>query len=153
MKPGNRNVPRRANVPDAWGWAGAGDDPEVRYLRGLFEGRSIDEVQRHFGGGRSIERAGELLYAPRPVFQYYVRAFARFILSAEAAGDPDSAGPFLGLLESRETRDPGSVRIILPALRDAVDFVAAGQTHFAAPVHVYGDFPERVERLYALCER
>lgn len=46
---------------------------------------------------------------PRRAFQYYVSAFADFVVSGAAIGDADSASPFLNLLVNREERDPGSV--------------------------------------------
>lgn len=67
-----------AHIPDESAWCGYEDDLDVRYLHGLFYGKSLEEVQEYFGEGRSIERAGELLFSPRPVFQYYVQAFAHF---------------------------------------------------------------------------
>lgn len=139
-------------VPDESAWYGYEDDLDVRYLHGLFYGKSIEEVQKYFGEGRSIERMDELLFAPRQVFQYYIHAFARFVMSEAAAGDSDSASPFLSLLEEREKKDPGSVRNILSSLEDALAFVAEGQVHFDAPIDIYGDFKERVGRLYANCD-
>lgn len=139
-------------IPNASDWHGYETDLDVRYLHDLFFGKSIDKVQSYFGEGRSIERMDELLFAPRPVFQYYVRAFARFLISKAVVGDSDSAGPFLLLLEEREKRDPGSVRNIIRALDEALVFVANNQDHFDAPVVIYGDFSERVQRIYAMCD-
>jgi len=146
------DVTHGLRIPDESAWYGYEEDLDVRYLHGLFCGKSIEEVQRYFGEGRSIERMDELLFAPRPVFQYYVRAFAHFVMSEAAAGDSDSASPFLSLLEEREKKDPGSVRIIFPALKEALVFVAKNQAYFEAPIDIYGDFNERVKRLYAACD-
>jgi hypothetical protein len=139
------------HIPDEAGWHGYESDLDVRDLHGLFFGKSIEEVQKHFGNGRSIGRMDELLFAPRPVFQYYVHAFALFLRSERAAGDPDSASPFLSLLEAREERDPGSVRNILPLLESSLDFVAENQNHFDASIEIYGDFQERVQCIRQMC--
>ncbi len=146
------SVARGLRIPDASDWHGYESDLDVRYLHGLFFGKSIDQVQGYFGAGRSIERMDELLFAPRIVFQYYVRAFARFLMSNAAVGDSDSASPFLSLVEEREKRDPGSVRHIIHALNEALIFLANNQNHFDAPVDIYGDFTERVRRIYAMCD-
>jgi len=61
---------------------------------------------------------------PRRAFQYYVFAFAEFVVSNAAAGDPDSASPFLHLLVNREERDPGGVSEIYPELQPVVQFVS-----------------------------
>ncbi|MCX7218507.1 MAG: hypothetical protein NTY70_06075 [Burkholderiales bacterium] len=142
---------RGLKIPDESAWYGYEEDLDVRYLHGLFYGKSIEEVQSYFGEGRSIERMGELLFAPRAAFQYYVRAFAHFVMSEAAAGDSDSASPFLSLLEEREKKDPGSVRIIFPALKEALAFVAKNQAYFEASIDIYGNFNERVDKLYATC--
>lgn len=139
-------------IPDESAWYGYEEDLDVHYLHVLFYGKSIEEVQGYFGEGRSIERMDELLFAPRPVFQYYVRAFACFVMSEAAAGDSDSASPFLSLLEEREKREPGSVRIIFPALKEVLAFIAKNQAYFDAPVDIYGDFNERVRKLYETCD-
>lgn len=141
-------IPR---IPDDAAWYGYENDLDVRDLRGLFFGKSIEEVQKYFGGGQSISRMDELLFAPRPVFQYYVHAFALFLRSERAARDSDSASPFLSLLEAREERDPGSARSILHLLDSSLAFVAENQTHFDASVDIYGDFQQRARRIRAMC--
>src|SRR5689334_9763538 len=100
---------RQRRVPTAEDWSGYKADEEVRYAHRLFFGRTTSEVLNLFGGGRGIERASELLYMPRRAFQYYVFAFAEFLMSDAAAGESDDASPFLRLLVGREERDPGSV--------------------------------------------
>jgi hypothetical protein len=139
------------NVPDDSDWDGYESDIEVAYLHNLFYGKSIEEVKGYFGYGKSIERMSELEYAPRPVFQYYVHAFARFLRSEEAVGDSDSASAFLSLLDSRERLDPGCVRSIFHLLDDCVTFVAKHQYQFNAPVDIYGKFKERAQRIRELC--
>src|SRR5690348_11792737 len=138
-------------VPDESAWYGYGDDLDVKYLHGLFFGKSIAEVQQYFGDGRSIERMGELLFAPRPVFRYYVHAFGTFVTSDKAAGDSDSASCFLSLLEEREKQDPGSVREVFNSLATCIARVADNQAHYDAAVDIYGDFKERAARLRRMC--
>ena len=140
-----------ARIPDESAWYGYEDDLDVRYMHGLFYGKSIEEVQEYFGEGRSIERAGELLFSPRPVFQYYVQAFAHFLSLQRAAGDSDSASPFLHLLEEREKLDPGSVQQIFSSLEECITFVTENQAYFDAPVEIYGDFKEQGQRIRQLC--
>lgn len=116
-------------------------------------GKSIDEVQRFFGSFRSISRADELLYMPRRAFGYYVQAFATFVRSEAAIGDPDSASAFLRLLQSREAREPGSVQEHYPRLRATVDFVGDHQAAFDADETIYGSFDEQRRQLHELCGR
>lgn len=147
MKKAERKIPG----PDAW--SGYSDDLDVRYAHKLFFGRSITEVQGYFGGTRSIERADELLFMPRRAFQYYVFAFAEFVVSDAAVGDADSASPFLHLLLNREERDPAAVSQIYVELRPHVEFVASHQDRYEADPGIYGCFPELAAQLRDLCEQ
>ncbi|NRF72471.1 hypothetical protein HLB44_36530 [Aquincola sp. S2] len=143
--------PLRRKVPDASDWAGYKDDLDVRYAHKLMFGKSVDEVQDLFGQGRSIERASELLFTPRTVFQYYVFAFAAYVLSDAAAEDSDSASPFLLLLINREKRDPGSVREIYNRMEPIVQHVASRQEFYDADPNIYGNFKDHQVELAKLC--
>ena len=138
-------------IPDKVAWEEYDKDLDVKYLHDMFFGKSIDDVQQYFGGTKSIERMDELLFAPRPVFQYYVHAFAKFVMSDKAVGDSDSASPFLSLLEVREKRDPGSVEEIFESISEALDFVASRQEYFDADVNIYDDFRDRAKRIREVC--
>ena len=144
--------PQTLRIPDEPAWSGCEDDLDVQYMRNLFNGKSIVEVQQYFGQNRSIERSGELLFSPRPVFQYYVHAFATFIMSERARGDSDSASTFLRLLDAREERDPGSVRTILDSLRGSIDYVASHQSSFEADEDIYGNFQELAATIRSRCD-
>lgn len=141
----------KRRIPDKAAWHGYGDDLDVRYMHRLFFGKSIDEVLEYFAGGRAIERCGELLFAPRPVFQYYILALVKYLMSAVAAGDSDAASPFLNLLESREKRDPGSVSAIFRSLECCMDYVAGNQSYFEADESIYGNFGQTVARIREHC--
>lgn len=88
---------------------------------------------------------------PRQAFQYYVFAFAEFVLSDKAIGDPDSASPFLQLLVTREERDSGSVAQIYSELLPAIEYVASNQSAYDADQSIYGSFEELAEKLRILC--
>jgi hypothetical protein len=142
---GKMKIPGRAD------WAGYENDFDVRYAHKLFFGKSTSEVLEHFGGVQSIGRADELLFMPKRAFQYYIFAFAEFLLSDIAAGDPDSASPFLRVLIAREQRDPGSVAEIYSNLASVVDYVASHQEHYDADPNIYGNFKEFACQLGAMC--
>jgi len=142
---------RLRKVPGADAWLGYESDLDVRYAHKLMFGKSTSEVQGHFGGVMSIERADELLFMPRRAFQYYVFAFAEFVLSDGATGDADSASPFLRLLVNREKRDPGSVAQIYEDLVSVVDHVASNQIRYEADENIYGNFRELAVELKTLC--
>lgn len=139
------------SIPDQAVWYGYEEDLDVKYMHSLFFGKSIDDVLPYFEGGRAIERCSELLWAPRPVFQYYVHALTRFLLSERAKGESDAASPFLHLLENRETKDPGSVSSIFASLAPCVEHVAENQSFYEADVDIYGDFQAQATRIRELC--
>lgn len=139
-------------IPGRDAWSGYEDDLDVKYAHKLLFGKSTAEVQQYFGGTRSIERADELLFMPRRAFQYYVFAFAEFVVSDAAVKDSDSASPFLLLLVNREKRDPGSVSEIYLELRSVVEFVASHQDRYEADPDIYGSFPDLAELLRGLCD-
>jgi hypothetical protein len=143
---------RKSKIPGQIEWSGYQQDLDVKYAHKLMFGKSTSEVRELFGGVRSIERADELLFMPRGAFQYYVFAFAEFLQTDAATGDPDSASPFLRLLVNREQRDPGSVSQIYSEIAPAVEYVAGRQTQFGADKDIYGSFRELAERLKALCQ-
>ncbi|HYJ41286.1 MAG TPA: hypothetical protein VEW08_10860 [Steroidobacteraceae bacterium] len=140
-----------ANIPGAGEWAGYEDDLDARYAHGFWSGKSLDDMQPHFSNGRSIERGSELLFMPRRAFQFYVFAFAQYVMSDTAIGDSDAASCFLNYLIGREKRDPGSVAQIYERLEPTLEFVAASQARFDASHDIYGDFAEKVEELKMLC--
>ena len=137
-------------IPDEADWSGFEDDFDVRNMHKLFFGKSVDEVLQHFDGA-AIQRCTEFLYASRPVFQYYIHGFVLFLKSKSAEGDSDAASPFLGLLEGREQKDPGSVSDIYSSLSDCVDYVANNQAYFDADLDIYGDFKVSAARIRKLC--
>ena len=142
----------RASIPTEAEWAGHEGDLDVQYAYRLLYGKTVEEAMPCFVDNRSIERADELGFAPRRVFQYYVFAFVRYLSSPASEGDSDCASVFLRLLLRRETDDRGSVAEIFDALREAVDHVANNQSFFDADVEIYGDFRDLAAEIKALCK-
>ena len=137
-------------IPGDAEWIGYKGDLDVQHSYRMLFGKSLDDVQRFFGGAQSISRADELLFMPRAAFQYYVCAFAQFVMSDCALEDADSASSFLRLLLAREKREPGSVSQIYSRLAPAMEFVAAHQEQFDADINIYGKFNEIVNELKIL---
>jgi hypothetical protein len=140
-------------IPGSLEWAGYENDIDARHAHSSWFGKSLDDMQAHFPGGRSIERGDELLFMPRGAFQFYIFAFARYVMSEAAIGDADAASSFLGFLAAREKRDPGSVAQVLTHLAPTIDFVAASQARYDASHDIYGDFTEKAAKIKELCGR
>ncbi|WP_154222451.1 hypothetical protein [Marinicella rhabdoformis] len=146
-------TPMVNRIPDHNDWKGYQQDLGVKYMYKLFFGQCFIQAMSHFGDSRSIERADELLFCPRNVFQYYIFSFANFILSKEAKGDSDSASSFLTFLKIREQKDPGSVAAIYPQLKPVIEYVARNQAYFEADIDVYGHFKHTAKEVYQLCNK
>ncbi len=145
------------NIPGDAEWAGYREGIDARYLdyalcaHDYWFGKSLDAMQQEFSDGRSVMRGNELVFMPRRVFQFYVFAFAKYVMSDAAVGDPDAASCFLNYLIARETRDPGSVSQVYALLEPTITFVAASQARFDASREIYGDFADMAAELAALC--
>jgi hypothetical protein len=138
-------------IPGAEEWAVAENDIDARRAQSVWRGKSLDEMQPHFSGGRSIQRGDELLFMPRRAFQFYIFAFAQYLMSEPAIGDADAASSFLNFLAAREKRDPGSVAQVYERLAPTIDYVGASQARFDARHDIYGDFAEKADNLRNLC--
>jgi hypothetical protein len=95
----------------------------------------------------TLEEANTVLNGNRA--QVRVQVHASF--KTRAAGDSDSASPFLRLLISRQQRDPGSVSAIYPHLASTVEDVPSRQGQYDADPNIYGSFQELATQLKALC--
>jgi hypothetical protein len=137
-------------IPGAEEWAGYKDDFTAREAHSVWFGKSLDDMQPHLEGGRSIQRGQELLFMPRAAFQFYIFAFAQYVMSETAIGDSDSASSFLAFLVARAKRDAESVAEIYARLEPTIDFVSASQSRFDASHDIYGDFSEKAEELRRL---
>ena len=145
-------IARPREVPGETEWAGREQDLDVQYAYHRYFGKTTDDVKYDFRD-LVIERASELRFVPRSVFQYYVFAWIDLFESpGESVGQSDCASVFLNLLRDREEADPGSVAEIYAELRVTVEYVAANQEFFDADVDIYGDFRDRAADIKALCE-
>jgi hypothetical protein len=139
------------NIPGAEEWARHNDDIDARNVHAFWFGKSLDDVQQYFAGGQSAQRGNELLFMPRRAFQFYIFAFAQYVMSDAAIGDAEGASAFLKFLTARETEDPGSVSQIYEPLQNTIEFVAESQSRFAAAHAAHGSFRERAAELAKLC--
>ena len=146
MRPPDTPIPGEAE------WAGHEGDLDARYAHDKLFGKSIEQVQRLFGETDVLSRAEDLHFMPRAAFQYYVFAFAQFLLSERASGESDAASSFLQLLIARESEESGCVSDIYAELKPTVEFVASHQDRFDADLDIYGSFTELAERLQSMCE-
>lgn len=142
-----------ASIPGDAEWAGYEDDLDARYAHKRLFGKSIEQVQRLFEKCDALSLAEDLHFMPIPAFQYYIFAFAQFLLSDRAAGDSGAASSFLGVLIVRESEEPGSVSDLYVHLKPTVEFVATHQRYFDADLDIYGNFKDEADRLRVLCER
>lgn len=148
MSPDDRKNALR--IPDEQDWENHPDDLDWTYARRMFFGKSLDEAASLFAE-TPIERVEDLRFMPRIAFQYYIRAYARFLLQPQAlvSDDPPSvASCFLDLLEEKLQQDKGFVTLsLLGELLPAIEHVAARQQEFDADEDIFGNFQEKAERI------
>ncbi|WP_374585315.1 hypothetical protein [Pseudoduganella sp.] len=142
----------KAPTPGDAEWAGYENDWDARYAHeGLF-GKSVEQVQHLFEERNPLSLAEDLHFMPYAAFQYYIFAFAQFLLSDSAPGESDAASAFLNLLITRESEEPGSVSELYAQLKPTVEFVATHQWYFDADLDIYGSFEDLGDRIRAMCE-
>jgi hypothetical protein len=146
-------MPSTFPIPSDKDWEQEPLDDDVAWLYRLISGKSHVEVQEHFADGNFGERMGELLFAPRPVFQYYIQFAGMYLLSKhdDCDGNAESASAFLSHLVAREERDPGSVAAIYPQLEPCIEHVTNCQSVFEAPIEIFGDFSILAAQIRATC--
>lgn len=135
-------------IPAHEDWGDLDVDPEVRYGYRLYGGKSRDEATPLFAAN-PIERAAELRFAPAGVFNYYVFCFADVLSSPAGQGAADAASCLLRLVRDRVRADAEGVAAIYPALKGAIDWVAARQAFFDADADIYGSFSDIVREIEA----
>lgn len=140
-------------IPGDAEWAGYERDLDARYAHDKLFGKSLDQAQHMFTATDVLSRAEDLHFMPRAAFQYYIFAFARFLMSEKGVAEADGASSFLQVLLAREEEDPGAVSEIFAQLKPTVDFVATHQSHFDADLDIYGSFTEIAQRLQSVCEQ
>jgi hypothetical protein len=138
------------NIPGADEWA-VNNDVDARNVHAAWFGKSLEDVQKFFARGQSAQRGDELLFMPRRAFQFYIFAFAQYVMSEAAVGDANGASSFLKVLVSRESGDPGSVAQIYEQLQTTLEFVAESQSRFGAEHATHGDFRSKAAELAKLC--
>lgn len=140
-------------IPTSQDWEDHPEDLDWAYARKIFFGKSLEQAMPLFAEN-PIERAEELRFMPRAPFQYYIRAYARYLMLPEAQhkGEPYSAAScFLNLLEDKLKQGaayvtPELLRELLPAL----EHLAVRQQAFDADVDIFGDFTEQARRIREL---
>jgi hypothetical protein len=140
-------------IPGDKDWEQDPLDDDVAWLYRLISGKSHIEVQEHFANGNFGERMCELLFAPRPVFHYYIQSAAMYLLSKHDDGDgnAEAASAFLHHLVAREKRDPGSLAAVYPLLKPSIDHVASRQSVFDAKTEIFGDFSKLAAEIRGTC--
>ena len=88
---------------------------------------------------------------PRRAFQFYVFAFAQYVMSDAAIGDSDGASSLPQLSHRAREARPRQRGADLRPLEPTLNFVAASQARFDASHEIYGDFPEKAAELTKLC--
>jgi len=100
------------NIPSKADWKGYEKDLDLQDFYHLVFGKRVEDIYYYFKNGAYISRADELLYSNKKVFQYYIYAFAFYLILNLGKYDEEAKEVFLRLLLDREEKDKGSVCLI-----------------------------------------
>lgn len=151
-------------VPTNKEWKGYEADLDLIDFHRLVYGKRVEDIYYYFKNGAHISRADELLYSNRKVFQYYIFAFALYLMLI-GEDDIEAQEGFLSLLLNREERDQGSVRQIFHnkykfdiiddnfsrqpislSLDDVVDSIYKKVKEGYIDTEIYDDIPKLLEK-------
>lgn len=140
-------------VPTEADWGDYQADLDQDYAHKLFAGRTNEEMLPHFRRN-VIERTDELRWMPEVPFRYYMLGFRDFVMAGEFDQweASDAANCFLGLVLQKLENQPGYILPIMQELLLAIRHVTRKQQSFDASESIYGNFPEKLKRIEALCE-
>ncbi len=133
-------------VPTREDWGDLNIDPEVESGYQLLGGKSREQVLPLFLEN-PLERAAELHFTPRAVFNYYVFCFVDHLLSPNSRGESDMASCFLRLVRGRAQTHPRHLEQVWADLWPAVATVAAQQAFYEADEAIYGSFATLAEEI------
>jgi len=125
------------SIPNQDNWSQYKENLDGKYLYEIFYGKSFEDVWQYFYTDVSMSKGHELLYAPKPIFQYYIHSFILFLLSDDATNEPDSPSVFLNLLISKEYNNPKSVAEIFHILNVAVEYISNHQDLFDSDIDIW----------------
>ena len=156
---------KHLQVPTDRDWNGYEHDLDLIDFYKLVYGKKVEDVYYYFKNAAHISLADELLYSNRKVFQYYIFAFALYLMLM-GEEDIEAQEGFLSLLLNREERDQGSVRQIFHnkykfdiidanfsrqpislSLEDVVDSIYKKVKEGHIDTEIYDDIPKFLEKI------
>lgn len=125
-------------------------DLDARWTFDTFLGKSFAEAEAMFERHALYYQEGLQSMPPVP-FNFYARAFVKYITSDRAQGDSDGASSFLYLVcwllkSNRTIMDPETEKALLGAARQ----ISQRQEFYAADADIYGTFAERYAEIEQL---
>jgi hypothetical protein len=147
---------RDQRIPTEADWGDYRADLDQKWAHDHYCGHSNEQMQKYFRNS-PIEAASDLQFMPEIPFRYYMLGYRDFLMSRNFGpfNAPDAASCFLRLVIHKLERGPRYIVAIMPELLPALKYVAEHQAEFQADQKIYGNFPEKFEKiqvLYAACK-
>lgn len=108
-----------------------------------FSGLTHQEAESLFCVGGHFYQE-DLWSMPNEAFSFYLPAFTNYLLSGNSADDADSASAFIDLVKHYGEQSPQRLNGNEEKIREALTHIAHNQTKYDAPVHIYGNFHNRI---------
>ncbi len=133
---------KAVKIPGAEEWAGYEDDFDARETHAFWFGKSLDDMQSSSRTANPYSAATNCCSCRDAVFQFYIFAFAQYVMSEAAIGDSDAASCFLEFPDrlARSAIPAAWPQVLRSVCSPPIEFVA-GARHVSMPSHdIYGDF-------------
>ena len=139
-------------VPTEFDWTGCENDPDASWSYRLFFGKSAEEVVELFEAN-VVDSAENIHRMPQVPFEYYLMAFARYVMSIDASNSysaADAASCLLNYVLLNLQQEPSKLRSIYSDLLPIVEAVASAQEKYDAPDSIYGSFAKTRDEIVHL---
>lgn len=129
-------------IPSELDWAGYENDVDASWAHSLFFGKSAEDVIEQFQAN-AVDSAENIHRMPKAPFEYYLMAFAKYVLSIDASRTydaADAASCLLNYVLLNIKQNPSKLNDIYLDLMPIVDVISKSQEKYDAPESIYGDF-------------
>lgn len=135
------------NIPAETDWGGAKLHGDEGYACRNFLGKSLTEAQKLFVED-ALTYQEDLMWMPVKPFQFYLPAYMDYLKSEESEGDSDGASCFISLISHKLGTESKDLTELWPIIENTLEIVKSKQDWYDASEDIYGNFPNRVKKIY-----
>lgn len=136
------NIFNSSYIPTELDWVGYESDLDASWSHRIFFGKSAEDVIEIFQAN-VVESAENIYRMPKIPFQYYLMAFARYVMSIDASisySSSDAASALFNYVLSTLQENPSKLKDIYHELLPIIESIATSQNKYDASESIYGSF-------------